>query len=67
VTAVEITVVVEDEGITDPEEIPVVSVHGTVRVVKIWMVVLGTDVATAPVVATETDEAQVTMAGLLGM
>lgn len=62
-TAVERTVVVEDEGMMEPAEMPVVSVQGTVSVVKIWTVVTGTDVATAPLEA-ETVEAHVTIAGL---
>lgn len=34
-------VVLEDDGMTEPDEIPVVSVHGTTIVVKICTVVTG--------------------------
>jgi hypothetical protein len=63
VTAVERTDIVEDEGMTEPDEMPVLSVQGTVRVVRIWTVVTGMEVAIAPLEA-ETVEAAVTMAGL---
>ena len=54
--------VVEEDGMMLPDEMPVDSVHGTVKVVKIWTVVTGTDVTTAPE-EVETVEAQVTIAG----
>ena len=62
--AVESTVIVEELGMTFPDEIPVDSVQGTVSVVKIWTVVTGMDVATPPAVeVTVTVEAAVTIAG----
>jgi hypothetical protein len=69
VTAVEITVVVEEDGMADPMREPVLSVQGTTRVVERVMVVTGLDArprAEAVVEAdgTTTDEAAVTMAGL---
>lgn len=66
VMAVERTEVVEEPGMTLPDEIPVDSVHGTVSVVRIWTVVTGMDVATTPpeLAVTVTVEAAVTMAGL---
>ena len=58
--------VLDDDGMTDPAEIPVVSVQGTTMVVRICTVVTGTDgggVADAPEDVVTLD-AQVTMAGL---
>jgi hypothetical protein len=63
VTAVERIVVVEEPGMTDPEEMPVDSVHGTVRVVTIWTVVTGTEVWRYPPDEALTVDAQVTIAG----
>ena len=39
--AVEMTVVELDEGMTEPCETPVDSVHATVKVVRTWTVVTG--------------------------
>jgi hypothetical protein len=69
VTAVEITVVVEEDGMVDPMREPVLSVQGTTRVVERVMVVTGVDArpraeAVADADGTTTDEAAVTMAGL---
>jgi hypothetical protein len=70
VTAVEMTVVVEDDGMTEPLREPVLWVQGTVMVVWRVMVVTGVDArpradAVAEADGTTTDEAPVTMAGLL--
>jgi hypothetical protein len=71
VTAVEMTVVVEEDGMTEPLREPVLSVQGTVTVVWRVMVVTGVvarpradAVAEAEADGTTTDEAPVTMAGL---
>ena len=64
VTAVDRTDVVDDDGMTDPDEIPVDSVQGTTMVVKISTVVTGKVVAMAPDDVDVTVEAQVTIAGL---
>lgn len=63
--AVESTDVVEEPGMTLPDEIPVDSVQGAVRVVRICTVVTGIEVATTPpeVAVTVTVEAAVTIAG----
>lgn len=58
VRAVENTDEEKEDGMMDPDEMPVDSVHGTVNVVTILTVVTGT-VGTAP----EQVEAAVTMAG----
>jgi hypothetical protein len=66
VTAVESTVVLDEDEMTAPDEMPVVSVQGTTMVVRICTVVTGTDgaeVADAPEDVVM-EEAQVTMAGL---
>lgn len=70
VRTVEMTVVVEVLGMTEPEDGPLVSVQGTVRVVRTLTVVTGMlDVAAAEVaeagLTAVTVEAAVTMAGLL--
>jgi hypothetical protein len=64
VTAVDRTVVVDDDGITNPDEIPVDSVQGPTTVVQIWTVVTGTNVGMAPPDVDVTVEAQVTIAKL---
>lgn len=56
-------VVVELDGMVDPEEIPVDSTHGTVKVVRIWIVVTGTEVAVGAAVVESAVVAQVTIAG----
>jgi hypothetical protein len=72
VTAVEMTTVLDEDGMMEPERDPVVSVHGTTVVVKMEMVVTGTvaaDVVATPaeVAVVETLGQRVTIAGLDGI
>ena len=64
--AVERTKVVEEPEMMFPDEVPVDSVHGTVKVVRICTVVTGIEVAMTPaeLAVTVTVEAAVRMAGL---
>jgi hypothetical protein len=67
VKAVLRTDVVELLGMTEPERLPVDSVQGTTMVVRIWTVVTGTEVWPAAVDVTVTEEAPVTITGLVPM
>jgi len=62
VTCVDTTIVVDDDGITEPADTPVDSVQGATIVVTTWTVVTGKLVTTAP--EYDTVDAAVTMAGL---
>jgi len=66
VIAVEMTIVELEDGMMDPDKVPVVSVHGTTMVVKTETVVTGTVVTDAAAVV-EMLDAQVMIAGLDGM